>query len=459
VVVFASHAVGRYDLYDEIAVGGMATVYYGRLRRSVGFSRTVAIKRLHPQYARAPEFVSMFLDEARLAARIRHPNVVQTLDVVALEGELLLVLEYVHGESLAGVLKAAQAERALPPLDVTSAVVCGLLHGLHAAHEATDDHGTPLQIVHRDVSPQNVLLGADGEVRVLDFGVAKAAGRVHTTKDGNIKGKLGYMSPEQLSAQRLDRRADVFAAGIVLWEMLTGERLFAGESEGAVLKRVLDGEIDPPSRVAAGVPKAVDGVTLKALERVPSKRFPTAREMAVALEACVPVASPRRVGAWVETVAGELLARRAETVARIEESGRNRDAEPSQLEPTESAAASSVPTVLEQRRLTRQPDGAPRAWGRYVALGLLAGGAGLAVARFGSGNRLPVTSLDAAPPLPSAAPLLEVAPSESPPPPLPLARTSPSPPRARPASAPPHPKACVPAFVDDAGIKRYRACP
>jgi eukaryotic-like serine/threonine-protein kinase len=161
--------VGRYALYGEIASGGMATVYYGRLIGPVGFSRTVAIKRLHAHFAKDPEFAVMFLDEARLAARIRHPNVVPTLDVVALEGELLLVMDYVQGDSLAQCLRAASAARQPIPLEVVSAIACAVLHGLHAAHEATNEQGEPLAMVHRDVSPQNVLVGADGVPRVLDL--------------------------------------------------------------------------------------------------------------------------------------------------------------------------------------------------------------------------------------------------------------------------------------------------
>src|ERR1700729_765840 len=189
--------VGRYALYGELASGGMATVHLGRLLGPVGFSRTVAIKRLHAQFAKDPEFVSMFLDEARLAARIRHPNVVQTLDVVATEGELFVVMDYVQGESLSRLLRASRTVGPIP-VRVASAILCGALHGLHAAHEATDEHGVPLGLVHRDMSPQNVLVDVDGSARVLDFGVAKAAGRTQTTGRGKIKGKLRYMAPEQI---------------------------------------------------------------------------------------------------------------------------------------------------------------------------------------------------------------------------------------------------------------------
>jgi serine/threonine protein kinase len=185
--------VGRYALSAEIASGGMATVHFGRLLGPVGFSRTVAIKRLHPHFARDPEFVTMFLEEARLAARIRHPNVVQTLDVVATKGELFLVMDYVQGESLARLQRAVVAANQLIAPSMTRAIVSGVLHGLHEAHEAKDERGQPLGIVHRDVSPQNIMVGVDGVARVLDFGIAKAVGHTQITRDGHVKGKVAYM--------------------------------------------------------------------------------------------------------------------------------------------------------------------------------------------------------------------------------------------------------------------------
>jgi serine/threonine-protein kinase len=324
--------VGRYALYGGIASGGMATVHLGRLLGPVGFSRTVAIKRLHAQFAQDPEFVSMFLDEARLAARIRHPNVVPTLDVVATRGELFLVMEYVPGESLSRLARTARERRQRMPQRIVSAIISGVLHGLHAAHEAKSERGEPLGIVHRDVSPQNVLVGTDGVARVLDFGVAKAAGRTQQTREGQIKGKLSYMAPEQLRGAPVSRQSDIYAAGVVLWELLTGERLFAADNEGALLAKVLEGRVLPPSRyLPTSQPpnmnadflrtvEALDQVTLRALQTDPEKRFATAREMAIALERCVGPATHSDVGEWVEHVAGEVLHERAEIVAEIESS-------------------------------------------------------------------------------------------------------------------------------------------
>jgi serine/threonine-protein kinase len=310
--------VGRYALYGEIASGGMATVHFGRLQGPVGFSRTVAIKRLHPQFAKDPEFVSMFLDEARLAARIQHPNVVATLDVVALEGELFLVMEYVQGESLARLIRNLRQLGARIPPRVVGSIMAGVLYGLHAAHEAKSERGQPLGIVHRDVSPQNILVGSDGVTRVLDFGVAKAAGRVQTTREGQIKGKLAYMAPEQIRGFPVDRRTDVYGAAVVLWEALTNRRLFDGEHEGIILHRVLEGEVHPPSRLQPDLPTALDMVVMRGLSRDPGYRFQSAREMAVALEDVMPMATSRAVGEWLEQIAGDSLARRAERVKEIE---------------------------------------------------------------------------------------------------------------------------------------------
>jgi serine/threonine protein kinase len=312
--------LGRYALHAEIASGGMATVHFGRLLGVVGFSKTVAIKRLHPQFAKDPEFVSMFLDEARLAARIRHPNVVSTLDVVALEGELFLVMEYVQGESMRALVRSAQQEGGLIPPSIVATIMVGMLHGLHAAHEAKNERGEPLGIVHRDVSPQNILVGVDGVPRVLDFGVAKAAGRTQTTRDGQVKGKLAYMAPEQIMGRQVTRATDVFAASVVLWEALTARRLFGGASEGEVVKKVLDAEILPPSTYAPGLSPQLDALVLRGLSRDPAERFASAREMARALEKNVQLAPSSDVGEFVERVAGPMLSHRAEHIAKIESS-------------------------------------------------------------------------------------------------------------------------------------------
>ncbi|MDF2694377.1 MAG: serine/threonine protein kinase, partial [Labilithrix sp.] len=316
---------GRYALGQSIAQGGMATLHLGRLVGSAGFARTVAIKRLHRHLCADPSFALAFADEARLAARIRHPNVVPTLDVVSMEptattpGELLLVMEYVDGESLSSLTRRTKDRI---PLPIVIAIVSEMLHGLHSAHEARSESGEPLEIVHRDVSPQNVLVGADGVARLVDFGIARATGRrsTETTGEGDLKGKLAYMAPEQIRRERVTRKADIFAAGVVLWELLTGTRLFATGSEGATLEKILVGWVPPPSSVVRDLPERLDEIALRALDADPNHRFETAREMAIALEDALGRALGRDVAAWVETTARDVLATRRELVAKAEQS-------------------------------------------------------------------------------------------------------------------------------------------
>jgi serine/threonine protein kinase len=314
----APKVLGRYALFGPIASGGMATVHFGRLIGPVGFARTVAIKRLHPHLASDPEFVTLLLDEARLAGRIRHPNVVSTVDVVAAEGELLIVMEYVEGESLARLARMTRDREQRVPPQLVSAILAGVLHGLHAAHEALGDQGEPLDIVHRDVSPQNIVVGVDGLSRVLDFGVAKAASRLQTTREGQVKGKLAYMAPEQVRGGKVSRRTDVYAAGVVLWEALTGARLFSGDNDGMVLEQVLLGVVDPPSSLVPSLPVALDDLVLRATAHDPAARFATAREMAVALEHACPPALASELGEWVARTAAVSLKERTVRVAAIE---------------------------------------------------------------------------------------------------------------------------------------------
>jgi hypothetical protein len=317
--ILPTGVVGRYAIHEEIASGGMATVHLGRRLGPVSFSRTVAIKRLHAHLAREPEFVAMFLDEARLAARVRHPNVVPTLDVVTADGQPFLVMEYVQGVSLARLLGTLRTRGERVSVPIACSIVVGMLQGLHAAHEATNERGESLGIVHRDISPQNVMVGLDGVARVLDFGVAKASGRLQTTREGQLKGKLGYTAPELIRGRAVTRAADIYSSAVVLWETLTGDRLFAGDNDANVLERALFAQIVAPSERAKGLTPALDPIVLRALDRDPARRFATAREMARAIEAVVPIASAPEVGEWVETLAGEALAERAAKIARIDD--------------------------------------------------------------------------------------------------------------------------------------------
>jgi len=241
---------GRYVLGEALASGGMGTVHLGRIVGASGFSRVVAIKRLFPGFATDASFRQMLLDEARFASRIRQPNVVPILDVVEAERDLYVVMEYVHGLPLAGALE--RAGDAPMPVEIAVAIAEAVLLGLQAAHEARAEDGTPLGIVHRDVSPQNILIGADGVPRLIDFGIAKAATRLQVTDPGVIKGKAGYMAPEQLLSEPVSRHADVFSASVVLWEMLAGRRLFPFDVSGSACRiTAVDGTMYSGSRAAA----------------------------------------------------------------------------------------------------------------------------------------------------------------------------------------------------------------
>jgi eukaryotic-like serine/threonine-protein kinase len=314
--VAADGLTGRYAIFDEIASGGMATVHLARLAGPVSFARTLAVKRLHPHLAGKPDFVGMFLEEARIAARVRHTNVVATLDIVSSRGETFLAMEYVHGETVARLLDASRAGSAPVPVPIACAIAVGVLQGLNAAHEATGERGEPLTIVHRDVSPQNVMVGTDGVARVIDFGIAHAAGRMHIAREG--KGKLAYTAPEVVRGSAVARTADVYSAAVVLWEMLVGRRLFSGENDANLIERVLFADVARPSRLACHVPAVLDEIVLRGLARNPTKRFATARAMARAIEKVVPLADVSEVGEWVQRLAGSSLAERARKIVAIE---------------------------------------------------------------------------------------------------------------------------------------------
>jgi serine/threonine-protein kinase len=312
----ALRVVGRYQVGPSIGSGGMATVHLGRLFAPAGFSRTVAIKQLRAMHSADADLSAMLLQEAKLAARIRHPNVVAPLDVVVLGDETFIVMEYVHGESLAGVMRLLAGTPV--PMEIATAIMGQVLLGLHAAHRATSEDGQPLGLVHRDVSPQNIMLASDGTARLVDFGVAKAESRAVSTQRGLLKGKLGYVAPEQVAMETVDHRTDLFAAGVVLWEMLTGQHLFASETPNSAIEKLSKLEVPPPSQMVPGLPVALDRIIVKALARDPADRFPDAHAMAVELEAAAPSASPIELAGWLHQVAGDLLDKRAKQLAELE---------------------------------------------------------------------------------------------------------------------------------------------
>ena len=302
--------LGNYEPLMDLASGGMGTVHIARHVGAAGFERLVVIKRVHRHLLKDREFHDMFVDEARVASLIRHPNVVPVIDVVEDKGELFLVLDYVESMSMHALVKEAQLAGEPLPVPVIVRILADVLSGLHAAHEATDMQGNPLDVVHRDVSPQNVIVGLDGTSRLIDFGIAKATRRLTVTSGGVLKGKFGYMSPEQLKQLPLDRRADVFAAGVVLYEALTSQRPFTGDDDGDALLALLLGDIADPSTLAPDIPPKLDAVVQYALARDRHERFQTAGAFLQALETAVAPAPPREVARYVEKHGGDLLERR-----------------------------------------------------------------------------------------------------------------------------------------------------
>ncbi|QQR89545.1 MAG: serine/threonine protein kinase [Myxococcales bacterium] len=280
--------LGRYDILHLLAAGGMGSVYVARHGGMAGFERLVAIKTLHSHLADEEQFVNMFLDEARLAARIRHPNVVATLDISEspMDG-YFLVMEYVEGENLASILKTSVTSKARVPVTIVLRIIIDALHGLAAAHDLIDRDGRKLNLVHRDISPQNVLVGSDGISRLTDLGIAKAEVNISTTRHGQLKGKLSYMAPEQATHGKVEQRSDLFSMGVVLWESLTQKRLFRGRTNAETLHKVLVLEPPPPSSVKPELSN-FDALLKKALAKPMDERFQTAQEMIEAIEKIAP---------------------------------------------------------------------------------------------------------------------------------------------------------------------------
>lgn len=270
---------GRYELLGRLAVGGMAELYLARALDGLHRGEVVVLKRILPHLGEDPEFVRMFQDEAHLAATLDHPNIVHVYDIGRHGEDYFFTMEYVHGENLRAILREAQRKKGSIHLDHVLTIGDGVCAALHYAHERVDAQGNPLRIVHRDVSPTNVLVASDGSVKLVDFGIAKAAAGTHITQAGMLKGKASYMSPEQCRAEPVDRRSDVFALGILLYETTTLTRLFKGENELAILHQVLTTEIEPPSVRRPGYPPALERVVLKSLQRDPSARHQTALEL------------------------------------------------------------------------------------------------------------------------------------------------------------------------------------
>jgi len=270
---------GKYTLIDRIAVGGMAEIFLARQAGLEGFEKTIVIKRIRPHLSSQKSFVKMFLNEAKLAAQLNHPNIVQIYDLGKIGESYFIAMEYIFGRDMRRIIPKADSLGIPFPMVYALKIASSVCEGLYYAHQKMDIYGQPLNIVHRDVTPENIFVSFDGTVKVLDFGIAKAANQIEQTKAGEIKGKLSYMSPEQCMGKPLDSRSDIFSLGVVLYEWITGFKLFTGESEVGILKSITEGKIYAPSYFKADIPEAVEKILMKALDKDREKRYQSAWDM------------------------------------------------------------------------------------------------------------------------------------------------------------------------------------
>jgi serine/threonine protein kinase len=324
--------VGRYELIHRLAHGGMATVYLGRAKGKAGFEKVVAVKVIHPHLANEAEFVGMFLDEARIAARLHHPHVVEILDLGETDGAYFMVMEFIEGENLSALVRALEGERL--PIAVTLQIVADTLEGLNAAHELRDADGRPYKLVHRDVSPHNVLINLDGWAKVGDFGIMKAAGKASNTKTGELRGKLAYMSPEQARGVAVDHRTDLFAVGVITWELLTGKRLFACPTEAATLEQVmackvprLDASVIESSELRDGLQSLLDRVLAADPEQRPSSAAAMLAEIKRLLRLVEELPDTKEPRAYLGALMRRFFRRRVEYArAALRRTGEHEDA-------------------------------------------------------------------------------------------------------------------------------------
>jgi len=318
--------MGRYQLLAKLATGGMAEIYLARQTGIKGFERLVAVKKLFPHLAVEEKFLEMFFDEARIAATLNHPNIVQIYDLGQEEESYFIAMEYLEGESLGYMLRECHKSKTPIPATLAAGIVSQVCDGLDYAHKLTDDLGKPLSIVHRDVSPQNIIVLFSGGVKLVDFGIAKAASKTHKTSIGMFKGKLAYMSPEQCLGKPVDNRSDIFSLGTVFWELLTQRRLFKGDNKLTVMESIVSGEVPPLRKHKPDLSVELESITLQALHKDPNKRFRNAKEMGAAIQGYL-----RRIGAaaGVQEIAGfvkVVFAERAQKKRKLLEAIRSGDA-------------------------------------------------------------------------------------------------------------------------------------
>lgn len=373
--------IGRYEIVEPLATGGMATVYLARLSGPGGFTKLFALKTIHPHLIAEDGFIEMFLDEARIASRIAHPNVCQIIDFGVGTGSYFIAMELLLGENLAKLqpeLKSASSgER---HVELVARIVADAAEGLHAAHEVTDDDGKLLHVVHRDISQSNLLVTFDGVVKVVDFGIASAADQLHLTRTGTLKGKFAYMAPEQLEQERVDRRADIWSLGVVLWELLAGRRLFKRPRQVDSMRAVLDAPIPLASAVNPDVPPEMDAILARALDRTPEARYPTALELARALDELAAARgwtlSARELGEQVRRMCADSFERQSAMVGRAR-SGPAPEPEPKRAAPpvdlTQTRQARPLATAAKLDRETPADSPKRRRWTTILALASVAG--------------------------------------------------------------------------------------
>ncbi|MFO0600131.1 MAG: protein kinase [Myxococcaceae bacterium] len=333
---------GNYQLVKKLATGGMAEVWLAKQTGIEGFNRHVVVKRILPHLAEDPEFVQMFLNEAKIASRFNHPNIAQIYDLGETGGQYFIAMEFIHGEDLGRVMRRAWSTGQWVARHISLRIVADSCQGLHYAHTRLDERGQPLRVVHRDISPQNILISFDGAVKVVDFGIAKASDQVSNTKSGAIKGKFAYMAPEQAAGKPLDARSDIFALGLVLYELITGVRPLKRDSELATLQAALECKIDAPSAVAE-VPHELDDIVMRALAKAPDDRYADAREMSRAIEQYLLNAKELATSAEVSELMGALFADRLSEEARLGTPNPSTESSTSNpIPPSYSGAAQSV---------------------------------------------------------------------------------------------------------------------
>ncbi|MGZ3438099.1 MAG: serine/threonine protein kinase [Polyangia bacterium] len=377
---------GKYQLVERLGLGGMAEVWKARVVGPQGFARTVVVKRVLPHLVQDPAFVKMFFAEARLSARLTHANVVQVFELGEVGGEYFLAMEYVRGKDLTAVSGTRVGKGPLP-IGFAVNVIREVCRALDYTHGLTDEEGRPLRLVHRDVSPSNVMIGFDGGVKLLDFGIAKALADAneHRTVTGTLKGKFGYMSPEQVDGHLADHRADLFAAGIILHELLTNKRLFKGASDIQTLAMVREAKVAPPSEINPEVLRDLDQICMKALARDPAQRYQTCGELAIALDDIVHRTKwgPERLGAlMLETFNAEPT--ETGQVPRVAASELNGE----QTVAYESAQATIVSSTASIEDL-RPRSSVPRMLTAAAAIAILGGGIWIAARATAHGGPTP----------------------------------------------------------------------